>query len=98
MNATRETLFALAFGHEVVVPAEIGISTHQIEHFDKEENNEQIYLSLDLLGEKRETVARRAAEYQQGVARYCNQNVRVRQFRSGDWVLRRVNQSTKDLS
>ena len=27
--ATRETSFALAFGHEAVVPAEIGTTTHR---------------------------------------------------------------------
>ena len=28
--------------------------------------------------------------------RYYNKNVRVRQFRTGDWVLRKVNQNTRD--
>ena len=53
-TATGETPFALAFGHEAVIPAEIGVGTHRTEYFNKEQNDEQIYMSLDLLEEKRE--------------------------------------------
>ncbi|XP_024033525.1 uncharacterized protein LOC112095658 [Citrus clementina] len=60
------------------------------------ENDEQICLNLDLLTERREQAAERSVTYQQRVARYYNQKVNIRQFRVGDWVLRRVNQSTKD--
>ncbi|XP_024042632.1 uncharacterized protein LOC112099511 [Citrus clementina] len=95
-TATGETPFALAFGHEAVVPAEIGTTTHWINHFNEQENDEQICLNLDLLTERREQAAERSAIYQQRVARYYNQKVNIRQFRVGDWVLRRVNQSTKD--
>lgn len=77
-TAIGETPFALAFGHEAVVPVEIGMNTHCMEYFDDEQNNEQIYLNLDLLLEKSEVASKRVAEYQQKVARYYNQNVRVR--------------------
>lgn len=56
---------------------EIGNNTHRTKYFDKELNNGQICLNLDLLLEKREIVSRKATEYQQRVARYYNQNVRV---------------------
>ncbi|XP_024038334.1 uncharacterized protein LOC112097367 [Citrus clementina] len=95
-TATGETPFALAFGHEAVVPAEIGMPTHRTGHFNEQENDEQICLNLDLLTERREQAAERSVIYQQRVARYYNQKVNIRQFRVGDWVLRRVNQSTKD--
>ena len=95
-TATGETPFALAFGHEAVVPAEIGTTTHRTDHFNEQENDEQICLNLDLLMERREQAAERSVTYQQRVARYYNQKVNIRQFRVGDWVLRRVNQSTKD--
>lgn len=55
-----------------------------------------MYLNLDLLAEKRKLTLRRVVEYQQRVAHYYNQNVRVRKFKIGDWVPRKVNQSTKD--
>ena len=34
-TATGETLFALAFRHEAVVPAKIRTTTHQTYHFDE---------------------------------------------------------------
>ncbi|KAH9750796.1 Ribonuclease H [Citrus sinensis] len=95
-TATGETPFALAFGHEAVVPTEIGTTTHRTYHFNEQENDEQICLNLDLLTEKREQAAERSVIYQQRVARYYNQKVNIRQFKVGDWVLRRVNQNTKD--
>ena len=91
-----ETPFALAFGHEVVVPVEIGVAMRRIDHFDEHKNNDQMCLNLDMLTEKREQASKRSAAYQQRVSRYYNKKVRVRQFKVGDWILRRVNQSTKD--
>ncbi|KAH9729832.1 Ribonuclease H [Citrus sinensis] len=58
--------------------------------------HEAMCLNLDLLTEKREQAAGRSAIYQQRVARYYNQKVNIRQFKVGDWVLRKVNQNTKD--
>lgn len=80
-TAAGETPFALAFGHEAVVPMEIEISTYRTKHFDEKQNNDQIYLNLDLLSEKREVASKRAAKYQQRVTRYYTQNVRVRSSR-----------------
>ena len=90
-TATGETPFALAFGHEAVVPVEIGAAMHQTDRFDEQENNDQMCLNLDLLTEKREQASKRSATYQQMVTRYYNQKVRIRQFKVSDWVLRRVN-------
>ena len=86
----------MAFGHEAVVPAEIGTTTHRTDHFNEQDNDEQICLNLDLLTKKREQAAERSVIYQQRVARYYNRKVNIRQFKVGDWVLRRVNQNTKD--
>ena len=86
----------MAFGHEAVVPTVIGTTMHQTDHFNEQENHEQMCLNLDLLMEKREQTAKRSAIYQQRVARYYNQKVNVWQFKVGDWVLRKVNQNTKD--
>ena len=43
-----------------------------------------------------EGVSQKAAQCQQRVTRYYNKNVRMRQFRAGNWVLRKVNQNTRD--
>ena len=39
-TATGETPFALAFGYEAVIPAEIGVETHRTEYFNEEQNDE----------------------------------------------------------
>lgn len=72
------------------------MSMHSTEHFDEEQNNEHIYLNLDLLLEKREVASKRATEHQRRVARYYNQHVRVHQFKVEDWMLRKVNKNTRD--
>lgn len=72
------------------------MGTHRTKHFNKEQNNEQMCLNLDLLAERRELALKRVAEYQQRVVYYYNRNVRKRQFKTDDWVLKRVNQSTRD--
>ncbi|XP_024046441.1 uncharacterized protein LOC112100831 [Citrus clementina] len=61
--ATGETPFALAFRHEAVIPAEIGTTTHRTDHFNEQENDEQMCLNLDLLTEKREQAAERSVIY-----------------------------------
>ena len=95
-TVTGETLFALAFGHEAVIPAEIGVGTHQTEYFNEEQNDEQICMNLDLLEETREGASQKVTKCQRRIMRYYNKNVRVRQFQAEDWVLRKVNQNTRD--
>ena len=94
--ATDETSFVLTFGHEAVVPVEIRTTTHWTYHFDVQENNGKMYLNLDLLTDQREQASKRSTIYQQKVVRYYNQKMCIRQFKVGDWVLRKVNQNTKD--
>lgn len=43
----------MAFGHEAVVPVEIGMGTHYTEHFNEKQNNEQMCLNLHFLAEKK---------------------------------------------
>lgn len=58
-----EISFALNFGDETVIPAEIVMITHRMKYFDEEENNEQMYLNLDLLAEKCECASARLITY-----------------------------------
>ena len=53
-------------------------------------------MSLDLLEEKRAGASQKVAQCQQRVTRYYNKNIRVRQFQTEDWVLRKVSQNTRD--
>lgn len=62
-TTTRETPFALGFVHEVVVPVEIEMDTHNTKHFSEGQNNLQMCLNLDLLVEKKELALRRTVEY-----------------------------------
>ena len=77
-TATGETPFDLAFGHEAVIPAEIGVTTHRTEYFNEEQNDEQICMNLDLLEEKMEGASQRVAKCQQRIMHYYNNNVRMR--------------------
>lgn len=61
-TATGETPFTLVFGHEAVVPAEIGVGTYRTEYFNEEQNDEQMCINLDLLKEKREKASQKVAQ------------------------------------
>ena len=50
-SATQETLFALAFGTEVVASVEVGLKSPRIEFASGEHNEEVLRLNLDLLEE-----------------------------------------------
>lgn len=63
-NSTRETLFALAFGSEVVVPVEIDLPTARTEALDAPSDDEELRLNLDLLEERRDTSQLKLVEYQ----------------------------------
>ena len=96
-TSTGETPFSLAYGTEVVIPAEVGLLTARTEHITEEDNQQSLQHELGLLDEKREQVLIRVAAYQNQVTRHFNKNIRVRQFNVGSWVLRRVFQNTKEV-
>lgn len=72
------------------------MGTHWTCYFDNGQNNKHIYINLDMLEENKRVSLKKAAEYQQKVARYYNQNICVRQFNTRDQVLRRINQAIRD--
>jgi hypothetical protein len=51
---TGETLFALSFGMEAVIPVEIGSLSYRVEHYNPGLNNVEMKLHLDLLQERRD--------------------------------------------
>ena len=51
---------------------------------------------LDIVDEKHEEAATWIASYKQQSAKYYNKNFRTRTFQTGDWVLRKVFQNTKE--
>ena len=61
---TRETLFRLAYGTDVVILAEVGLTSYQVENYseDKNEKNEEVlHLQLDLVDEVQATTEQRLA-------------------------------------
>ena len=63
-----------------------------------EGKNEAIRLQLDLVDEVRVVVEQRLARYQNLIVKHYNSNVRHRDFRVGNLVLRKVMGATKDPS
>ena len=53
-------------------------------------------MNLDFLDEVRDQASQRMAKYQQKMAEYYNQRVKLKRFHIGDLVLRKVTLATKD--
>ena len=89
-SATQETPFALAFGTEAVDPVEVGLKSPRIELANIEHNEEVLRLNLDLLEEKHEQVLKQMEDYHRKTARYYDQMVKPRSYKSGDLVLKKT--------
>ena len=48
---TGESPFKLAYGSEAVIPAEVHMANHRVMKYEKEDNEEQLLLNLDLIDE-----------------------------------------------
>ncbi|XP_057482020.1 uncharacterized protein LOC130768946 [Actinidia eriantha] len=79
---TGETLYSMVYGAESVIPMEIGIPSFRTSNFDKEINEAELRLNLDLIDKRRERAKR----------------VKHRSFMLDDLVLRNVSLSTKELN
>ena len=95
-SATRETLFALAFGTKAVTPVEVGLKSPKVEFANAEHNEESLRLNLDLLEKKREQALKRAEDYQRKTARYYDRKVKPNNFKPGDLVLKKLLLARKD--
>ncbi|GFY86848.1 hypothetical protein Acr_05g0004870 [Actinidia rufa] len=95
---TGETPYSMVFGTESVIPVEIGMPSFRMLYFDKNGNEGELKLNLDLLDEKRESTELSQAAYKNRIAKYYNERVKHRSFLPGDLVLRRVTLSTRDPS
>ena len=95
---TGEMPFQLVYGVDVVIPAEIGLTSYRVENYNKDKNEEAMCLQLDLVDEVRATAEQRLARYQNLMTKHYNSNVRPRDFQVGDLVLRKVMCTAKDPS
>ena len=80
-----------------IIPTEIGVPTLRTEILNKA-NTEAIAKEVDMTNKLCEAAAIRIASYQQRIKNLYNRRVRLRAFRAGDLVLRRVFENTADLA
>ena len=60
---TGETPYSMVYETESVIPVDIGMSSFKTSNFDKENNEAELRLNLDLLNEKRKRAEVRQAAY-----------------------------------
>ncbi|KAK3019375.1 hypothetical protein RJ639_003955 [Escallonia herrerae] len=89
-SVTGETPFLLCFGTEALFPVEVGLPTVRVLQFSEAENEENLRGNLDLLDDVRAQALDRVISTKQRVARFYNRRVRMRIFRVGDLVLRKL--------
>ena len=66
---TGETPFKLAYGSESIITIEVHMASHKVMKYQDKENEEQLHLILDLIGEVRMEVEQRTAKYKNLMAR-----------------------------
>nr|XP_016507384.1 PREDICTED: uncharacterized protein LOC107825062 [Nicotiana tabacum] len=94
-TSTGEILFSLVYGAEALIPVEIGEPSTKYTQATKESNEEEMRVNLDLLEERRETALIKVATQKQVIERYYNRKARLEYFKIGDYVLKKVFQSTR---
>ncbi|GJS38676.1 reverse transcriptase domain-containing protein [Tanacetum coccineum] len=82
-----DTPFSLTYGTEAVIPAEIRMPTYRTTAADTIHNDEELWLNLDLLEEKREHAAIREAKAMR-MTKYYNARIRGVAFRPRNFVYR----------
>ena len=86
------------FGTDAVIPAVVRLTSLRVDHYNKESNNKELCINLDLLDEVRTVAEQRLAWYQNLMTMHYNKRVKPRHFNRGELVLRRVTLATRDLS
>ena len=69
---TRKTPFSMVYGTKYVILMKIGMPSFRTSNFDKENNEIELRLNLDLLDERRERAEVRQATYKLQVTKYYN--------------------------
>ena len=74
-------IFSLMYGAEAVIPTKVNLCNARVEGFNPDQNEGMMVEHLDLLEEYREAATIRLDEYQQGLARCYNQDVKTKGIR-----------------
>ena len=77
---TGETPFWLKHGSEVVIPAEVRLTSYRVHNHYESKNDEAMCLQLDLVDEVRAATEQRLARYQDRMAKHYNSQVQHRDF------------------
>jgi ribonuclease HI len=72
---TEESPYALTFGTEAVIPAELGSGSLRVKSYQREANSEGLKLHLDLLQERHDYAQITLSAYQERMAKYFNRKV-----------------------
>ena len=79
-----------------MIPIEVGVTSTRQTVFSEEGNDKKLRLNLDCLDEVRDKASSRMTEYQQKMAEYYNERMKLRQLDIRDLVLRKISAATKD--
>ncbi|XP_075099263.1 uncharacterized protein LOC142176091 [Nicotiana tabacum] len=82
-------------GAEALISVEIGDPSTRYTQATKESNEEEMRVNLDLFEERGGTALIRMAAQKQVIERYYNRKAHLRYFKIGDYVLKKVFQSTR---
>ena len=67
---TGETPFGLTYGIEAIILVEVGITSIRREMFHEENNDDQLQINMDYLGEMGEKASNKMTKYKQKMAEY----------------------------
>ena len=81
--------FTLAYGTKVVLPPKTVVVSQRTKSFEEAANKERRCQDLDMLDEKHEAAQLRQALYKSQIENYYNRQVRVKNFKDREWVLRK---------
>ena len=88
----------LTFGTEAIIPVEVRLTSLRDKTYKGQKNQQGLNNNLDLINEVREEAMKRMAKHKEAMAKYYNRKVNIRRFNTGDLVLRKISQATKDPS
>nr|GEX21989.1 reverse transcriptase domain-containing protein [Tanacetum cinerariifolium] len=81
-----DTPLSLTYGTEAIIPVEIGMPTYRTAAVDVVSNDEELWINLNLLEERRERAAICKAKAKLKMMKYYNARVRGVTFRPGDFI------------
>lgn len=82
-----ETPFLLAISCDAMILVEIKLTNYRTAQIIPKKNTKSLWLSLDMIEERRQEAAVQATTYQHLMAKYYNKRVKERNFKVDDLVL-----------